>query len=170
MTLVRAAALLLAALPAGPAGLLAQESGPVAAALAPWVQGASLVRVRAQGAITTGRLLAAGGDVARVETGTGTVAIPLALVDRLWVRRRSARTGALIGAAVGAVAGAVIGATGFTEGVSCDGTAECPVGKRVRNGALGALIIGVPGAALGAGIGALIPRWHQVYPASTAGR
>jgi hypothetical protein len=123
-----------------------------------------LVRLSAAGIASTGHLRSFETGVAVMATDTGLVRVPLAGIDRVWTRGGSAGTGALLGGAVGAILGAVVGASAFTDGITCDGTAECPAGKRIRNGLAGAVVVGLPTALLGAGIGAVIPRWKLRYP------
>ena len=142
----------------------AQAPAGLEAALAPEVGRTRLVRLRAQGSMVTGRLMAAGNATARLESGAGTRDVSLAGVDAAWSRRHSAGKGALIGGLVGAVVGGVFGATSFTDGVSCDGTAECAASTRIGNALVGGLIVGGSAALVGAGVGALIPRWKRIFP------
>lgn len=88
----------------------------------------------------------------------------IAAVKSMWVRGRSVKTGAIIGLAVGAVGGFVIGglAAGLRHmdgGTTSSGGSDAAV---VLSGiALGSVVLG----ALGAGVGATIPKWHLRYRA-----
>lgn len=87
--------------------------------------------------------------------------IRLTEVERLWVRGRATGTGALVGAAVGLVAGAVYG--GLIGQVACEPVdgGDC---SPVAVAALVGLVGGAGGAAVGAGVGYLIPVWRMRFP------
>jgi hypothetical protein len=127
--------------------------------LAPLVPKTSLVRLRAQGIETTGRLIALTSGVATLETETGNRTASLASVDSIWVRGRATKTGAI----VGGIGGAVL--FGAFVGYAVSGLCEVDCDNSFLEGALvgGALGLG-GGAILGAGIGALIPKWRLRFP------
>lgn len=78
-------------------------------------------------------------------------------VTAAWTRKHNAGKGALIGGIAGVVTGGILGglATGFCES-SCNSTAGTVMA--------GALVVGLPSAAIGALIGAAIPGWKQIGP------
>ena len=85
--------------------------------------------------------------------------VPLDSIDRLWVRGRSWKMGAIVGGIVGAVAGAVV--VGSLADFACSETDEqCGLEGAV----LGGLVFGAGGAAAGAAVGLLIPRWKLKFP------
>ncbi len=86
-----------------------------------------------------------------------TIQLDLGEIDRLWVRGRSTKQGALIGGITGAVAGIGYGllvGEGICNNEDCNADTAAVVGAA---GLLGA----ASGALAGAAIGALIPRWHR---------
>jgi hypothetical protein len=128
--------------------------------LAPLVPKTSLVRLRSEGRQMTGRLIALTAGVATLQTDSGNLTANLAAVDSIWVRGRATKTGAIVGLVTGTIALGVFGAVianAFCESTDCDNA-----------WAEGALAGGVMGAAsgvlLGAGIGALIPKWRLRFP------
>ena len=83
-------------------------------------------------------------------------AIPLGLVDSLWVRGSHVRSGTIAGAATGAAIGiafAFVAARG-----SCDYGQSCTGGYFLAL-PLGAAIFALPGALVGSLVGSLTPRW-----------
>ncbi len=78
--------------------------------------------------------------------------VRLADVERLWVRGRATGTGALLGAGVGLLTGALYGLL-VGEGV-CGIDADCTSAELAA--AFG-VVFGAGGAALGAGVGFVIP-------------
>jgi hypothetical protein len=136
--------------------LAAQSADSV---LAPLVPKTSMIRLRTQGTEMTGRLLALTSGVATLETTSGNRTASLASVDSIWVRGRATKSGAVIGG----VAGAVL--FGAFVGYAVSGLCEVDCDNSFIEGALvgGALGVG-GGALLGAGIGALIPKWRLRFP------
>jgi uncharacterized membrane-anchored protein len=136
--------------------LAAQSADSV---LAPLVPKTSMIRLRTQGTEMTGRLLALTSGVATLETTSGNRTASLASVDSIWVRGRATKSGAIIGG----VAGAVL--FGAFVGYAVSGLCEVDCDNSFIEGALvgGALGLG-GGALLGAGIGALIPKWRLRFP------
>lgn len=87
--------------------------------------------------------------------------IPLASIERLWVKGRATETGALIGAGIGLASGLVFGL--LLSSVACepvDGGDCTTVEVMAVTGALGT----VGGAAIGAGIGYVSPAWRLRFP------
>jgi len=119
----------------------------------------SLVRLAAEGARTTGRLMSLGGGTATLETETGRRVIDLSGVDTVWVRGRATAKGAIIGGAVGAVMLGTFAALALDD--NCD-SSSCT--SAAEGGLAGGLVGAATGALLGAGIGALIPKWKRRYP------
>jgi hypothetical protein len=80
------------------------------------------------------------------------------LPDTLWTRERAVVPGMVVGGIVGAGAGVFLGliANALCE-YDCN---DSPVG----DAALGALVVGAGGAALGALVGAAVPRWKRRAP------
>ena len=136
--------------------LAAQSADSV---LAPLVPKTSMIRLRTQGTEMTGRLLALTSGVATLETTSGNRTARLASVDSIWVRGRATKSGAIIGG----VAGAVL--FGAFVGYAVSGLCEVDCDNSFIEGALvgGALGLG-GGALLGAGVGALIPKWRLRFP------
>ena len=138
------------------ASLSAQSAEAV---LTPLVARASLVRLRTQGSEMTGRLIALTSGVATVDTESGNRTATLAAVDSIWVRGRATRTGVLVGGISGAVIGGVY--LGLLVSATCE--SDCD-----NIGVEGALVGGglglVAGGLVGAGIGALIPKWRLRFP------
>ena len=84
-------------------------------------------------------------------------AFDVAAIDSLWVRGRATRTGAIAGAAVVGVASFAFWAA-FCKGLS--GSGGCEAWGRVT----GISVAGAGGGALiGAGVGALVPKWRLRY-------
>jgi hypothetical protein len=81
-------------------------------------------------------------------------------IERLWVRGRATRSGALIGAVAGAAIGAAAGL--FIGTVVCNDP-DCQANTAEAVAALG-LGGGAAGALAGTIIGRTIPRWHQRFP------
>jgi hypothetical protein len=79
--------------------------------------------------------------------------LPATAVDTLWTRGTSTVAGLVVGAFLGAALGAAAGATWGEENA---GSARLVLGA----GTLGAVSLGVIGAA----IGTAIPRWRRQYP------
>ena len=134
------------------------HSQSVDSVLARHVERTSLVRLRSEGSVVTGRLIAVGGGVATLDTEAGRRAVSLPGVDTAWVRGRAAGTGAMIGGIAGAVG------FGVFLAVVVDAMCETDDCETVGAGFVGGLIGGAGGALLGAGIGALIPKWKRRWP------
>jgi len=147
------------------ASLPAQQAATLDSVLRRELARSSLVRMRDEGARTSGKLVGISAGVATLETAAGSRSVPLAGVDSVWARRRATGVGALVGGGVGAIVVGIFGATTFTSAVVCDGTASCATGDRVKLGLMGGVVGALAGGLVGAGIGALIPRWHRIYPA-----
>ncbi len=83
--------------------------------------------------------------------------VPIAAIDTLWVRRRSAKGGALAGGMVGFFI-AVFPALILYQGCTSDFQAcvEVIPGRVLRTG--------LPAVIVGALVGALLPRWERKYP------
>lgn len=117
------------------------------------------VRLRADEARMSGRLLTARDGTATLETTGGMRMFALENIDSVWVRGRSTRTGAVIGGAIGAaffgVAASVLNAS------ACSDTVCVSAGSAALQGGLFGL---VSGAIVGGGIGALIPKWKGRFP------
>lgn len=117
----------------------------------------TIIKTRMQsGQVIEGRLLWARKDTALVGSVSESRAIPLVLVDSLWVQGTHVRSGTIAGAAVGAAIGiafAFVAARG-----SCDYGQSCTGGYFVAL-PLGAAIFALPGALLGSLVGSLTPRW-----------
>ena len=91
-------------------------------------------------------------------TGARGVSMPSAEIGRLWTRGRSTAQGALIGGGAGLVLGAVYGA--LISEVTCAESSCTTLGLVAAAGGLGA----ANGAALGALVGLVIPRWRLRFP------
>lgn len=127
--------------------------------LAREVEGRREVRLRADGARVTGRLIALGGGLATLDTKAGRRAVPLAGVDTAWVRGRATSTGIIIGG----IAGLVL--MGTFVAIVADGVCEYECDNAASGGFLvGGLIGAAGGGLLGAAVGALIPKWKRRWP------
>ncbi len=117
------------------------------------------VRLGADGARVTGRLIALGGGGASLETALGPRVVPLASIDSIWIRGRATKTGLLIGAGAGAVVAAVF--LGTVVPAVCETDCE----HAGRDAALAGFAIGaVGGGLLGAAVGTAFPKWRRRYP------
>jgi hypothetical protein len=93
-----------------------------------------------------------------VAQGADPTRIGVTQIERLWVRGRATKTGALTGGIVGLVAGL---AFGFLVGeVACAET-DC---SNAEVAAVAGLLGAAGGTALGASIGLTIPKWHLRFP------
>jgi len=79
------------------------------------------------------------------------------LPDTLWTRERAVASGAVVGGIVG------IGG-GIFLGLVANALCEYDCGSAAADAALGAVVTGVAGAALGTLVGAAIPRWKRRLP------
>lgn len=108
-----------------------------------------------------------GGRVAGQVTASGddgfTLATPggerrfAALPDTLWTRGRAVVPGVLVGGIAGVGAGILLG-------LFANAICEYECGSAAGSAAAGALLVGAGGAALGALVGAAIPRWQRRVP------
>ena len=138
--------------------VLSQEPGSVEAALTPLVPRGKVVRLRADQARFTGRLLSAERGVATLDTGQGTRVVALQGIDTVWVRNRAWKAGAIVGGAMGMVALGVF--TGLVVHATCE-TSDCgTAAAALAGGGIGL----AGGALLGAAIGAAFPRWSRRFP------
>ena len=94
------------------------------------------------------------GLVLETERGPRTFAT---LPDTLWTRERAIGAGAIVGGIAG------IGG-GIFLGLIANALCEYECGSPVADAALGAVVTGVAGAALGTLVGAAIPRWQRRVP------
>jgi hypothetical protein len=85
-------------------------------------------------------------------------AFDVATIDSLWVRGTAARTGGIVGASVVGVASFAFWAA-LCQGLS-DGSGGCREWGRVTGYSL---VGAVAGALIGAGVGALVPKWRLRY-------
>lgn len=120
------------------------------------------------------RLLVAGGaqlegTLTRLDATTLEVAprdgprtVPVADIQRLWVRGRSSGSGSAVGALLGAGAGAFLG--DLSRQLACDCGDATPWGERGTGIAVGALVGGGIGFLAGRLIGSGIPTWRVVFP------
>ena len=107
-----------------------------------------------------GRFLVANGATLTLDRDDVPVQLRLPDIERLWVRGRSTRRGALVGALVGVAFGIWIG----TEAADvCDIDGE-PCFTTAEAAAVGGLLSGAGGAVVGAGIGFAIPTWRLRFP------
>jgi hypothetical protein len=137
---------------------LSQEPGTAEAALTPLVPRGKVVRLRADQARVTGRLIAAEQGVATLDTEQGTRTIALRGIDTVWVRNRAWKTGAIVGGGIGMVALGVF--TGLVVHATCE-TSDCgTAAAALAGGGIGL----ASGALLGAAIGAAFPRWNRRFP------
>jgi hypothetical protein len=87
--------------------------------------------------------------------------IASAEIERVWIRGRATRNGAVIGGLVGAAAGVTYGLLiTRPESSPCDADNCTRAGVTAASGALGL----AAGAGIGALIGSLIPRWKLRFP------
>ena len=96
----------------------------------------------------------------RITRGSSGKSVELVDIDRLWVRGRATRTGAVVGALAGTVVGAAFGL--FIGEVICNGP-DCSADTAGAMVILG-LFGGGVGALSGALIGLAIPKWHLRFP------
>jgi hypothetical protein len=88
----------------------------------------------------------------------GPIRISLPEIERLWVRGRATRTGALIGAGVGLAAGLLYG---FAISEAACGESDC---SRAAVAGFVGLLGGAAGTVLGGGVGFALPRWQLRFP------
>lgn len=93
-------------------------------------------------------------------------AIPLSLVEGLWVRGRATGHGAKVGAIALGIAGAIVGPISVgLDRVREGGSQTAPqAGDYLEAAAIGAAVGGAIGALLGAGVGAASHRWNRRFP------
>jgi hypothetical protein len=118
------------------------------------------VRVKHGTEFLEGRLLETNPESLTLDAwqpSTARERVPLSGVLELSVRRRSVARGTLIGAGAGFL-------TGIPYGYLLCGTIDySTTGGCLLTGGLVGVLFALPGAALGAIIGVLIPRWESVY-------
>jgi hypothetical protein len=151
------ALLLLATLPSGIPGQTADRAGTAGALAA-----GDSVRLEISGSRRLeGRLIFADPATLTLESLGGSVRVSLPDVERLWVRGRQTRKGAWIGAIAGGVSGIAAGL--LISQVACEPVdgGDCTAAEVA---AFTGLVGGAGGAALGAGIGFMIPAWHLRFP------
>lgn len=113
------------------------------------------IRVRAGDRIES-RIASVHAEPLRLQLAAG-AALDAAVLDSLWVRGKATQTGTNTGAVVGGVGSFAFWAavcSGISEGKGCD--AWDAVAALSVAGVIG-------GALLGAGIGALVPKWRLRY-------
>jgi len=81
-------------------------------------------------------------------------------IDKLWVRGRATKTGAIVGGIVGLLAGVGYGLL-VGEVICNNEDCNADTGAVVAAVGLGGALVGAGGGAL---IGAAIPRWHLRFP------
>ncbi|NNG15128.1 MAG: hypothetical protein HKM89_01520 [Gemmatimonadales bacterium] len=120
-----------------------------------------LLRVeRPGGARLEGVLSAATTDSLVLAREAGLARIDHMEIDRLWVRGRATKEGAIIGSITGLVAGVGLGF--FIGEVICDNEdCNADTGRAVALLGLGGGAVGAGGGAL---VGATIARWHLRFP------
>jgi hypothetical protein len=147
----------------GCAGMLAAQvpdsaagAGATPAALGVRPGRTARVAVPGEGRVA-GTVTSTGQDGFTLATPGGERRFP-ALPDTLWTRERAVVPGIVVGGIVGAASGVLLGlfANAICE-YDCNDSAT-------GDAALGALVVGAGGAALGALIGAAIPRWKRRVP------
>jgi hypothetical protein len=118
------------------------------------------IRLSIAGSRVEGRFRGANESGLLLQLDSETRSLQFSAVDTLWIRGRSAGTGALVGAAILGLGTSIL--FGWANHALCD-AAECG-GEFAEGFRVGALV-GVPaGALLGAAIGLLVPKWHRRYP------
>ncbi len=153
----RIASLLLALLPLGAQGQDADREGVIAV-----LEPGQRVRLDVEGlGRVEGRFLMA--DEAAITFAVGEP-IRLPDIERLWVRGRSTGRGARIGALVAGGIGIAFGFWLAGEVSYCDADEPEPCINKAAGAALGGVVFGAGGAALGAGIGYAIPSWRLRFP------
>lgn len=155
-----------------PVGAMAQEGdepdqtdgAPAIADLAATIDPGSYVRVAwDRGRRDMGKLQLPGPvDSLSLRASAGTIEIPHAAIDSMWVGRTRTGDGAAIGGLVGAVAGGLI-LLGLSEALC-----ESPTGACSGSNTSGWVLMIGGGAAVGTGVGALIGSgtlsWSIVFP------
>jgi len=155
-----AVALTLLLVAPGHAGAQTQDTGRVAAVLA--LRLGQQVRVDLTGNRQVEGRLALGSDTSLTLIRHDVPAkVRLPDVERLWVRGRATGRGALLGAGVGTLAGVLYGL--LISDVACEPVdgGDC---STLEVAAVAGLLGGAGGAAVGAGIGSVIPIWRLRFP------
>ena len=143
-----------------PLGVLAQDSAR-AAVMRSIAPGDSVRLDAMRLGRVEGRFVASNAAILTLASHTIALEIPLDDVERLWVRGRATRKGALIGSIAGVVLGIVWGvaiseiACGPVDGGGCTAAEVAAV-----TGLLGA----AGGAVIGFGIGFAVPTWRLRFP------
>jgi hypothetical protein len=105
-----------------------------------------------------GRVIRVAGDSVFIADAGRVRALPMGLIDTLWVRRRATGRGALVGALVGGVPLAL------ALGALCAGYGD-DCGNNVTGAAAAGFVIGGgAGALLGSAIGSVVVRWERRIP------
>jgi len=123
------------------------------------------LRLKTDGGRTAGRLRAVTADSVFLDNNS----FAMAELDRAWIRQRATRKGMRIGALVGAPVGAVFGTflVWFVDAL-CEGSCNGVSAGELALGAVGLGAFGlVSGGAIGATIGASVPRWGDVTDSRT---
>ena len=140
------------------------------------IQGQSIEQAAATDAITPGdsvrlelstlvrvegRFIVADATTLALASGGDAVQVAIPDIERLWVRGRHTRKGAWIGASAGALLGVVGGL--LISRVACEPVdgGDCTAAEVA---AVMGLVGGAGGAALGAGLGSVIPTWRLSFP------
>ena len=158
LSLIMCIGLLVAA--AQPASVLGQDGGRAEAVGS--VSAGDSVRLDVAGlGQVEGRFVVSNSTTLTLASRGASTQVRLADLERLWVRGRATRNGAVIGSVAGLVVGIVGGL--LISGVACDPVdgGDCTAAEVATvTGLLG----GAGGAAVGAGIGFAIPVWRLRFP------
>jgi len=145
------------------AGVRAQEGGTrhPAAVLASLCPTAYVRILRAPASPAEGTCGAVRGDSIQLTRRGVHATLPVVGIDTIWLRQSSTGTGALIGAGLGAASLAALGIL-FVNAMceSGDGCSD----DYPQVVLLGVLVGGGGGVLIGAGFGALVPKWKRRYP------
>lgn len=115
---------------------------------------------RPGGARLEGAFSAASGDSLVMAGDLGLAQLSDSDIDKLWVRGRATKTGAIIGGIVGLLAGVGYGLL-VGEVICNNEDCNADTGAVVAAVGLGGALVGAGGGAL---IGAAIPKWHLRFP------
>ena len=123
----------------------------------------TLVRILTGSDTMIGRVQRVSNDTLYIDQSL----IAASSIDNAWIQQRSTRKGMKIGALIGAPAGAAFGAFLFTLATGlCQYECTDDAGRAIVLGTIGFGAAGlVSGGALGAVIGAAIPRWVEITKA-----
>jgi len=115
---------------------------------------------RPGGARLEGAFSAASGDSLVMAGDLGLAQLSSSDIDKLWVRGRATKTGAIVGGIVGLLAGVGYGLL-VGEVICNNEDCNADTGAAVAVLGLGGAAVGTGGGAL---IGAAIPKWHLRLP------